>query len=67
MEMLWHPTKKEIEDWLESKMLAFAQEQSAENGLDLLQLQKFPKFLKKFGPSFTLDELTLFLVSSFYF
>ena len=26
--MLWHPTKKEIEDWLESKMLVFTQEES---------------------------------------
>ena len=38
--MLWHPTKKEIEDWLESKTLAFAQEEtqglwlSIENWLD---------------------------------
>ena len=27
--MLWHPTKNEIEDWMESKTLAFAQEESA--------------------------------------
>ena len=27
--MLWHLTKNKIEDWLESKMLAFAQEESA--------------------------------------
>ena len=26
--MLWHPTKNEIEDWMESKMLDFAQEES---------------------------------------
>ena len=26
-EMLWHPTKKEIEDWLDSKTLAFTQEE----------------------------------------
>ena len=26
--MLWHPIKKEIVDWLESKMLAFVQEES---------------------------------------
>ena len=26
--MLWHPKKKEIEDWLDSKTLAFAQEES---------------------------------------
>ena len=25
---MWHPTKKEIEDWLESKMLVFTQEES---------------------------------------
>ena len=29
MEMLWHPTKNELEDWMESKMLAFTQEESA--------------------------------------
>ena len=40
MEMLWHLTKKEIEDWLESKTLAFVQEEStrlqlsAKNWLD---------------------------------
>ena len=39
-EMLWHPTKNEIEDWLDSKTLAFAQEESigtrlsAENWVD---------------------------------
>ena len=27
-EMLWHPIKKEIEDWMDSKMLALAQEKS---------------------------------------
>ena len=27
--MLCHPTKNEVEDWLESKMLAFTQEESA--------------------------------------
>ena len=27
--MLWHPTKKEIEDWLDSKTLVFVQEESA--------------------------------------
>ena len=27
--MLWHSMKKKIEDWLDSKMLAFAQEESA--------------------------------------
>ena len=32
--MLWHLTKKEIEDWLDSKTLAFAQEESAENLID---------------------------------
>ena len=38
--MLWHPTKNEIEDWMESNMLAFVQEESigsllsAENGVD---------------------------------
>ena len=26
--MLWHPTKKDIEDWVESKTLASAQEES---------------------------------------
>ena len=26
--MLWHPTKKEIEGWLDSKTLAFAQDES---------------------------------------
>ena len=31
--MLWHPTKKEIEDWMECKMLAFAQEESARSRL----------------------------------
>ena len=31
--MLWHPTKKEIEDWLESKTLAFPQEESARTRL----------------------------------
>ena len=29
MEILWHPTKKEIEDWIESKTLSFLQEESA--------------------------------------
>ena len=32
--MLWHPTKKEIEDWLESKMLVFTQEESAGSRLN---------------------------------
>ena len=38
--MLWHPTKKQIEDWMESKMLVFAQKErkrsslSAEGWLD---------------------------------
>ena len=27
--MVWHPTKEEIEDWMEAKILAFAQEESA--------------------------------------
>ena len=27
--MLWNPAKKEIEDWIESKMLSFAREESA--------------------------------------
>ena len=31
--MLWHLTKKEIEDWLESKTVAFAQEESARSRL----------------------------------
>ena len=26
--MLWNPTKKDIEDWMDSKMLVFAQEES---------------------------------------
>ena len=26
--MLWHPMKNEIEDWLDSKMLAFVQEEN---------------------------------------
>ena len=33
--MLWHPTKKEIEDWLESKMLAFVQEESTRSLLNV--------------------------------
>ena len=31
--MLWHPMKNKIEDWLESKMLAFTQEESARSQL----------------------------------
>ena len=27
-EMLWHPTKSEVEDWLESKTLIFVQKES---------------------------------------
>ena len=27
--MLWHPMKNEIEDWMDSKTLAFTQEESA--------------------------------------
>ena len=27
--MLWHPTKEEIEDWMDAKTLVFAQEESA--------------------------------------
>ena len=33
MEMLWHPTKNEIEDQLESKTLIFAQEESTRSKL----------------------------------
>ena len=38
--MLWHPMNKEIEDWMDSKMLVFTQEEregtqfSAENWID---------------------------------
>ena len=31
--MWWHPTKNEVEDWLESKALAFTQEESARSWL----------------------------------
>ena len=34
-EILWHPTKKEIEDWLDSKTLAFAQEEIARTRLSV--------------------------------
>ena len=30
---MWHPTKSEIEDWMESKMLAFTQEESTRSQL----------------------------------
>ena len=33
--MLWHPTKEEIEDWLESKTLAFAQEERIRSWLSI--------------------------------
>ena len=32
---MWNPTKNEIEDWLESKMLTFAQEESAGSQLSI--------------------------------
>ena len=31
--MLWHPTKREIEDWMESKTLEFAQKESGRSRL----------------------------------
>ena len=34
-EMLWHPMKKEIEDWMDSKTLAFTQEENAWTGLSI--------------------------------
>ena len=34
-EMLWHPTKNETEDWLESKTLAFTQEESGGSQLSV--------------------------------
>ena len=33
MEMLWHLSNKEIEDWLESNRLAFVEEESARSWL----------------------------------
>ena len=33
--MLWHSTKKEIEDWMESRTLAFAQEERARSWLSV--------------------------------
>ena len=32
---MWHPTKEEIEDWLESKTLAFAQEERIRSWLSI--------------------------------
>ena len=43
--MLWHLKKKEIEDWLESKMISFAQEESVGSWLSTkIQVDKYIYF-----------------------